>query len=196
MGKNRPLERTPNQSSSLEPLRPAERDKVIEQRPLDQRPKVAPHPHIGLQAFRGAALETKRMFAVDRHHVLDIGAERQPRFVRLVLDAHLDRQKWRVVDLDPDFLDRRHQNIAVALLAHDRGEQLHERRPANRRATIKPCSVGSDAHVDIAAVGRIPRRRRRQAAQSPRRRLAEPSQGPFRRARRLCVILALVCGRI
>jgi hypothetical protein len=30
---------------------------------------------------------------------------------------------------------------------HDRREQLDERRPADRRATIKPCSNGSDAHV-------------------------------------------------
>jgi len=37
-------------------------------------------------------------------------------------------------------------------------------------------------HVDIAAVGRIPRRRRSYAAQTPRRRLAESSQGAFRRA--------------
>jgi hypothetical protein len=32
--------------------------------------------------------------------------------------------------------------------ARDQSEQLDERRAADRRATMKPCSIGSDAHVD------------------------------------------------
>ena len=160
MGKKSPLERTPNQSVVCNPLRPAEGDKVIEEGPLDQRPKVAPHPHIWLEALRGAGLETKRMFRIYGHYVFDVGAEREPRFVRLAAAPHFDRQKRRIVDPDPDLLDRRHQDVTLVLTAHDRGEQLDEWRPADRRATIKPCSIGSDAHVDIAAVGRIPRRRR------------------------------------
>ena len=136
------------------------------------------------------------MLGIDRHQVFDIGAEHELRSSASLSNAHFDRQKRRVVDLDPDLFDRRHQDVAVAFPAHDRREQLDERRAADRRATIKPCSIGSDAHVDIAAVGRIPRRRRPFAAQTPRRRLAESSQSPFRRARWLCVTLALLCGRI
>ena len=54
----------------------------------------------------------------------------------------------------------RHQDVANCPLAHDGGKELNERRTADWRATIKPRSIGSDAHVDIAAVGQIPRRRR------------------------------------
>ena len=51
MGKKSPLDRTPNQSSfSARSIR-AEFDKVIEQRPLDQRPKVAPHPYVRFETF-------------------------------------------------------------------------------------------------------------------------------------------------
>ena len=42
--------------------------------------------------------------------------------LRLVVHAHFDRQKRRIVDPDPDLFNRRHQDVAVALLAHDRGE--------------------------------------------------------------------------
>ncbi len=34
---------------------------------------------------------------------------------RFVLDPHLDRQKGRVVDLDADLFDRRHQDVTVVL---------------------------------------------------------------------------------
>ena len=139
-------------------------DKIVEQRPLHQRPEVAAHLHVGLEALRGAALEPKGCSASAAHHVFDIGAEGQNRLAVPRLRPHLDRQERRVVDPDPDLLDRRHQNVTVAFLAHNRGEQLDQRRPADRRATIKPCSIGSDAHVDIAAVRRIPQMHRRRAA--------------------------------
>ena len=48
--------------------------------------------------------------------------------------SHLDGEERRVVDLDADPLDRRDQHIAIAVLAQDRGEQLHQRRAADRRA--------------------------------------------------------------
>ena len=54
-----------------------ERDEVVEQRALDQRPEIAAHPHIGLEALGRAGLEAQRMFGVDRHDVVDIGAEHQ-----------------------------------------------------------------------------------------------------------------------
>ena len=72
-------------------LRPAEGDKIIEQRPLHQRPKIAPHPHVGFQALRGALLETEGMGVVDRHHIVDIGAEHELRLARFGFSAHLDR---------------------------------------------------------------------------------------------------------
>ena len=88
-------------------------------------------------------------------------------------DAHLDGEERRVVDLDADALDRRHQHVAFAVLAQDRGEELHERQAADRRAQVEPRSVGGDAHVDVAAVGRIPQVHRRGAALGEARGFAE-----------------------
>ena len=62
-----------------------------------------------------------------------------------------------------------------------------------------PGQLTRDADVAlerIAAVRRIPRRRRPHAAETAHRRLAETSQGAFRRARRMGVVLAHLCGRL
>ena len=179
------------------PVRP-ERDKVVEQRPLDQRPEIAPNPHIGLQALRGAALEAKRVLAVDshqcpRHWCGTSVAVRPPSS----LDAHLDRQKRRVVDPDADLLDRRHQDIAVAVLAQDRGEQLRPAAPgrsASRNKTMfrrQRCACryrrSRADPTGAPAPGRASPRR------PPRRVPAEPASGGAAPAP---LILALVCGRI
>ena len=70
--------------------------------------------------------------------------------------CHLDGEEGRVLDLDPDPLDRRDEHISVGVLAQDGREELDERRPADRRADVVPRAVGGDAHVDLAAIGGIP----------------------------------------
>jgi hypothetical protein len=65
-------------------------------------------------------LETKWMLGIDRHQVSDIGAKLQARLLGFTLQEHFDRQKWRVVDLDPDLFDWRDQDIPLALTAQDR----------------------------------------------------------------------------
>ena len=140
-----------------------DRDQIIEQRALDQRPQIAAHPDIGFDAVRRAGLETQRMFGVDGDEILDIGAKRQPRLALGVLDIHLDRQEGRVVDLDADPLDGRHQHMAVA-------------RPcAGSRRTIAPA-----ARALSASPGKTTCRRRRCACRSRRNRADstdEPARG-------------------
>jgi hypothetical protein len=103
-------------------LRLAKRNKLIEQSPFDKGPKVAPHPDIGVQTLGSASLEPKRVLGIDRHQVFHTGPKNQPRFVRFVLDVHLDRQERRVIDPDPNLFDRRDENITVSLLAQNRCE--------------------------------------------------------------------------
>ena len=96
------------------------------------------------------------MFGVHHDEIFDIGAERQARLAEIVLASHLDGEKRRVINSYSDPLDRGDEDMAIGVLAQDRGEQLDQRRPADRRAAVKPGSVGGDAHFDLAAIGRIP----------------------------------------
>ena len=82
--------------------------------------------------------------AVDSHHVLDIRTKGQTRIAFLFLDAHFDRQEWRVVNSNANFFDRSHEDVAIAILAKNRREQLHKRQAADWRAAIEPCSVGGE----------------------------------------------------
>ena len=112
---------------------------------------------VGLQAAGFMfGLEAQRMALPARHPLVDIGAEgeraRRPR----PFGFHLDRRERRIVDRDADLLDRRDQEILVALALEHRGEQLHQRRPSDRRLHVEPGAVGRDAHVEIAAERRIP----------------------------------------
>ena len=75
----------------------------------------------------------------------------------------------------------RHEHVALRVLAQDRGEQLDQRRPADRRAVVEPGAVGGDAHVDLAAKGRVPALDRRQPL--PARAVAERRAQALERAR-------------
>jgi len=135
----------------------------------------------------GGAFEAQRMLGVDRDDVVDVGAKHQPPRALGLADLHLDGDERRVVDRDPDPLDRRHQNVTVHVLAQNRSEQLDQGRPADRRAAVEPRPVGGDAHVDFAAIGRIPKITRR-------RRFGQTAEGALRRAAGRHN-LALVCGQ-
>src|ERR1043166_14482 len=110
--------------------------------------------------------------------VVDVGAEIQAPAGGRVLDLKLDREKRRVVDRDPAFLDRRYQEILVAFALEHRGEQFDQRGAPDWGLLIKPGAVGGDAHVDIAAIGRIPQVDRRQALAARAARLARDPLQP------------------
>jgi hypothetical protein len=171
----------------------AERDEVVIERALDQRPQVAAHPDVGFEAASRGAVEAQGMVGVGRDDVVDIGAEDQPPAVLFGLGRHLDGDERRIVDPDPDPFDRGHQHVTLGVLTQDRGEQLDQRRPADRRSAIEPRPVSGDAHVDFAAIGRIPKVNRRRAA-AVRRGGGEPGKRAVRR-RRSRHNLALVCGQ-
>ena len=114
IGKNAPHERTPNQSSPCQGFDDAERDEIVVERALDQRPEVAAHPHIGLDARPPRrARSASGCSASTVTTILDIGAERQLRRAAPRLDAISTREERRVVDTDADALDRRHQHVAL-----------------------------------------------------------------------------------
>ena len=196
MGKNTPRERTPNQNLVSQALHRPERHKIIEERALHQRPQLVAHPHIGLQALRRAFLEPQRVLVIDGDDVLHVRTKAQTATAAFFLDPHFDRQERHVVDSDANFFDRRNEDVPIAVLAQNRREKLDERRPADRRTAIEPCSVSRDAHVDIAAVGRIPEVHRRAAALTPRRCLPETFERSVWGPCSLRHILAPVCGRI
>jgi hypothetical protein len=108
-------------------------------------------------------LEAQRMVGPAGDPVVDIGAEVKLPAMPARLDLELDRQERRVVDHDPAFLDRRDQEVLVAFPLEHRGEQLDQRQPSDRRLQVEPGAVGGDAHVEIAAEGRIPQVHRRRA---------------------------------
>ena len=97
------------------------------------------------------------------------------------LDLELDRQERRVVDHDAAFLDRRDQEVLVPFPLEHRGEQLDQRRPADRRLQVEPGAVGGDAHVEIAAEWRIPQMDRRRALAGRRPDCARDGLQPARR---------------
>ena len=90
------------------------------------------------------------------HPIIDIGAEPQQAAVFVPIPDHLDGEKRRVIDANADFLHRSDQKVFAVLAFQDRGEQPHQRRPADRRSHVKPRAVAGDSHVQIAAKRRIP----------------------------------------
>jgi hypothetical protein len=92
-------------------------------------------------------LEAQRVLAPARHPVVDIGAEMQHLASLGLLRPELDGEKRRVFDDNSAFLDRGDQEIFAPFAFEHRGEQLHQRRPSDRRLEIEPGAVGGDAHV-------------------------------------------------
>ena len=109
------------------------------------------------------ALEAQRVIAPARHPVVDIGAEIQHPASGSLLRPEFDCEERRVLDDDPAFLDRRDQKISVPFPLEHRGEELHQRRPSDRRLEVEPGAVRGDAHIKVAAKRRIPQIHRRRA---------------------------------
>ena len=117
-------------------------------------------------------VEAQGVRGVDTDEIVDVGPEGDLPPGPLPVHRHLDREEGRVLDRDADALDRRDEHEALRIAAQDRGEQLYEGGPADRRAVIEPGSVGGDAHVDVAAERRVPaldRRRSFRASGGPNR---------------------------
>ena len=125
--------------------------------------KIGADVKIGREPAVSRLFEPKAMVGVARHPIVDIGAEAQQRSALVRVLDHFDSQKRRIVDLDADLLDRRHQEVFVALALQNGREQPHQGGTTDRRAEIEPGSVRSDAHVEIAAERRIPQMYGRQA---------------------------------
>src|SRR5262249_30917226 len=126
--------------------------------------------------------------------VVHIGAEvqRSPRLA--LLHVQLDRKERRIVDGDAAFLYRRDEEMLVALALENGGEELHQRRTADGCFLIEPGAVGGDAHVDIAAIGRIPQMHRRWALGPGAARLPGNRLEPARCLSSLCHRAFLVPG--
>ena len=151
-------------------------------------PQVAADVKIRLQpAGAGFGLEAQRMVRPARDPIVDIGAEVEHPAGRLFLDIKLDREERRILDLDAALLNGRDQEILFALALEHRGEQLDQRRPADRRLEIEPGAVGGDAHVEIAAKRRIPALDRRRPLGG-----GAPS-APVITSRPACPSFAMVC---
>ena len=88
----------------------------------------------------------------------------------LRLELELDGEEWCILDKDPAFFHRGDEIILVPFPLEDRGEQFHQRQPADRRFQVIPGAVGGDAHVEVAAERRIPKLDRRRALAGSRHR--------------------------
>ena len=86
------------------------------------------------------------MIGAGLHPILHIGPEPQGTTVFPRFFGELDCEKWRILDLDADLLDRCHQDVAILVLAQNGREELHQRRPPDRRAVVEPSAVAGDAH--------------------------------------------------
>jgi len=96
--------------------------------------------------------------------VIDVGEEAQP--LGLPLTEHVEPvgNERRILDLDTDLLDGRHQKVAVVVTSQHTGKQPDHRRTADRCTQVVPRTIARDTHVEIAAKRRVPQMHRRQAA--------------------------------
>ena len=73
------------------------------------------------------------------------------------MDGQRHRKEGDVLDLDAAALRGGDEPLAaVRLTAQNGGKELDERRPADRRPAIEPCTISGDPHVQIAAIDRRP----------------------------------------
>src|SRR5262249_43382673 len=71
------------------------------------------------------------------------------------LRLHGNCEERVILDGNRDLLDRRdEEEFSVLLAPQHRGEQLHERLPADRTALVEPGPVAGDCQADIAAEAR------------------------------------------
>ena len=96
------------------------------------------------------------MLRPDLDEIVHIGAKGDLAPFAFALHSHLDGEEGRILDRDPDPLDGRDEHVALGILAQNRRKQLHEGGPVDRRSHVMPRAVGGDAHVDFAAIGRVP----------------------------------------
>ena len=109
-------------------------------------------------------LEAQRVVRPAGDPVVDIGAEVAARGRSAPSSTSISTARNGASStVMPHFSDRRDQEILVALALEHGGEQLDQRRPADRRLEVVPGAVGGDPHVEIAAKRRVPQVHRRRA---------------------------------
>src|SRR5262249_60660551 len=94
--------------------------------------------------------------------IIDVGAELKHPPFWTGGRRHFHSKERRIVHDDPDFLHWSDQEVFVAFPFEHRGEQLHQRQPADRRFLIEPRTVGGDPHLEVSAKWLIPARAWRQ----------------------------------
>ena len=115
------------------------------------------HQNIGRGLAARSRFDAQGIVRSGRHNVVQIGVENQLLLAAVAFDGQPHCKKGDVLDLDAAALDRCDQAIAAIRLAAQNGsKEFDERRPADRRPAIKPCTITGDAHVEIAAIERRP----------------------------------------
>ncbi len=89
----------------------------------------------------------------------------KPEHLSFALPFRLEilRDEWCVIDLDAHLFHWCYKHISFTILAQDRREQLHQFKTANGRSEVVPGAVARDAHIEVAAIGRVPLMDRGQA---------------------------------
>src|SRR6185312_16054404 len=91
-------------------------------------------------------------------HVADIGRVHQALLAPLApaIDAH--GQERRILDTDPDLLDRRYQiRLPVRVFAEDRGEEADQALARHASSLMQPRSVAENFEAGVATMGWIPK---------------------------------------
>ena len=76
------------------------------------------------------------MSDVKRYHVLHISFKKHSLSGSGTRCRHIDDKKRYIVDLDPQFLNRRNEKVRIVLSSKDRGENPCNRFSANNRTIM------------------------------------------------------------
>ena len=132
-------------------------DKPVETLAINQSLQTGADHHIRrwLTSF-GISHETQRRCGARRHAVANIGLKRQTLAPIFARDIEIHCHERRVVNRDPNLLDRSNQKVLIPILAQNRRKQTYQPGATDRCALIEPCAVARDPHVQIAAEGWVP----------------------------------------
>ena len=148
---------TPKRTSPPTSLLAREIDQLVEYRPRQPRLDPAAHEYIGTRLAARRGLDPQRVIGPGRHNIVQIGPEDQLLAAAVAGGGQLHGEKGNVLDLDAAALGRGDEPIGpVGVAAQDRGEQLDQRQPADRRPVMMPGAVAGDADAEIAAIAHEP----------------------------------------
>ena len=132
--------------------------------PVDQRPKVRPDQDIRRRFARlRVTRDAQGVARIKGRQILGFCGEGQGLIPVRSRYVEIHGQKRGIVDGDADLFNRGDKKVIVPLTLQDRREEPHKRRAADGGAKVEPGAVAGDAHVDLAAKGRVPQVNRRRA---------------------------------